>query len=489
MQIEGGRAMVSLSREFAVPAAAAAFQPARLGHDGQRAGSAVDILSASFLELLPPRLAPVLDAARSRAERIASVAQGDELAAAVFAGDLLVGLAAEGELDPDDPNVIAATVAKACSIPIETARMGLYLHAAASPTLLGLPPVAAAEIQLGLLVQLGVAAGVSLWLRGSTGEATCVLAIGTNPGDRQTRNAAKTCLAGRDRRFIRGHSPLCSSPVDRLGTPEAAIVIRPTGLAKPEPYLCEAATALAPVLERERLLDRGSRFFGASTADAEQKSTQLALDLHDGPVQDVLVLGAETTRLRDDAYPFVLESHRELVHGRFDDLIARIADIDRRLRATAHSLESMSILSRPLAEVLHREVETFSGQNGVHATMDVRGDPEALSTSQRLVIYRGVQEALTNVREHSGAASVAVRLHVRRSTIEVRVTDDGRGFEVERSLALAAERGRLGLVGIGERIAVLGGSFRIDSSPGGPTTLRFLLPRWESFQPPIGGRS
>jgi signal transduction histidine kinase len=90
-----------------------------------------------------------------------------------------------------------------------------------------------------------------------------------------------------------------------------------------------------------------------------------------------------------------------------------------------------------------------------------------------------IQEALANVREHSGASSVEVRLSARRSAIEVRIVDDGMGFEVERALAKAAQRGRLGLVGMGERVRMLGGTFEIESAPGGPTTLTVTLPRWE----------
>ena len=59
------------------------------------------------------------------------------------------------------------------------------------------------------------------------------------------------------------------------------------------------------------------------------------------------------------------------------------------------------------------------------------------------------------------------------------IIDNGQGFEVSRALARAAQRGRFGLVGIGERISMLGGTFEIDSVPGGPTTIRFTLPRWD----------
>ena len=93
-----------------------------------------------------------------------------------------------------------------------------------------------------------------------------------------------------------------------------------------------------------------------------------------------------------------------------------------------------------------------------------------------------MQESLANVREHSGATAVEVRIRARRSTIDVSITDNGQGFEVSRAVAKAAQRGRLGLVGMGERVRLLGGTFHIDSKPGGPTTLRFSLPRWEPLR-------
>ena len=94
-------------------------------------------------------------------------------------------------------------------------------------------------------------------------------------------------------------------------------------------------------------------------------------------------------------------------------------------------------------------------------------------------MFRAIQEALANIREHAGATSVVVRVRARRSAIEVQVADDGMGFEVERALAKAAQRGRLGLVGIAERVRMVGGTFELESAPGGPTTLKLTLPRWE----------
>ena len=236
------------------------------------------------------------------------------------------------------------------------------------------------------------------------------------------------------------------------------------------------------------MLERNSAAERSLLSNTEARITRIGFDLHDGPAQDLLVLGSELRELSEALYPFVLPSHRELVRGRLDDLLARVVDLDRQLRETAHSLESRSIVSRPLAEVLHREVEAFSQRTGIKSSVTVHGDPETLSGQQRIALYRGIQESLSNVREHSGATTVEVKLQVRRTSVDARVKDNGHGFEVNRAIGLAAQRGRLGIVGIGERMRMLGGSFEVDSRPGGPTTLRMSLPRWEPFNSPVGGK-
>ena len=183
-------------------------------------------------------------------------------------------------------------------------------------------------------------------------------------------------------------------------------------------------------------------------------------------------------------YPFVLDEYREQAHGRFDDLSLRLVELDRQLREIAHSLETKSVISRPLGEILHREVDGFSERSGIKAELEIRGDPDSLTSAQRITVFRAIQEALANVREHAGATNVSVRVRARRSAIELQIFDDGMGFEVERALAQAAERGRLGLVGIGERVRMVGGTFELASAPGGPTTLKLTLPRWEPLTPP-----
>ena len=99
-------------------------------------------------------------------------------------------------------------------------------------------------------------------------------------------------------------------------------------------------------------------------------------------------------------------------------------------------------------------------------------------------MFRALQEALTNVREHSDATVVQVSLEARPSCTELRVMDNGSGFDVTRVLIDAARRGRLGLVGIGERVRMLGGTFDVISRPDEYTELTISLPEWRPVEQP-----
>jgi signal transduction histidine kinase len=169
---------------------------------------------------------------------------------------------------------------------------------------------------------------------------------------------------------------------------------------------------------------------------------------------------------------------RRLVGGRLDDIHAQISTLESSLRELARSLEPLSILERPLAEVLRAEVSKFESRGPTHATLELGGNLEGLTGSQRITIYRIVQEALSNIRDHSEAAAARVTVDGRPSEIHVQIEDNGKGFHVEPTMIRAARNGRLGLVGIGERVRLLGGQFDISSRVGGPTTISVVLLRW-----------
>ena len=467
--------------------------PRRRGAD-HPGGPALAALDAFWIARFTaePAATGILNLARGRALETYRASGADDaadrLAASLFAGDTVSGLAIEGLLDARDVVDAALALADASRDgTLPAALMEIFLRAGSSPLLGSLPPLFAIETSLRLLTLFGVATDASLWTSRQPGQLDCVVSVGEEEPSRRMRLAAKLALAAGPALGSTRRSLIRSIPVHRWGRPEGVLVLRvaPEMRVAAGAFLAEAASSLSPLLERAHLLDRSAQRERTLVTGSERRLMRLGFDLHDGPIQDVLAAAADLRRLRDDVDPFVAAEHRESARRRFDDLTSRLVELDEELRELAHSLESRTAASRPLEEVLHREVETFMQRTDIAVHLSVEGNYTFLTSAQRVALFRAVQESLTNVREHSGASRVDIRLRGRRSWTELRIVDDGKGFGVEQGLASAAKRGRLGLIGISERVRMLGGSFEIESAPGGPTTLAVTLPRWESLNPAL----
>jgi len=89
-------------------------------------------------------------------------------------------------------------------------------------------------------------------------------------------------------------------------------------------------------------------------------------------------------------------------------------------------------------------------------------------------LYRVAREALLNALRHAGARHVSIRLHVEPDLATLSVEDDGRGFEVTRREPVRSEA--FGMVGMCERIRLLGGEFTVESAPGAGTRVRAMVP-------------
>jgi signal transduction histidine kinase len=103
-------------------------------------------------------------------------------------------------------------------------------------------------------------------------------------------------------------------------------------------------------------------------------------------------------------------------------------------------------------------------------------DQPRLPTAVETALYRIAQEALTNVLKHAGAGRVSVIIERRGGQVLGIIEDDGRGFEVESVMRATRAHQRLGLLGMQERVAQVGGTMEIESSPGGGTTLFVRIP-------------
>jgi signal transduction histidine kinase len=169
----------------------------------------------------------------------------------------------------------------------------------------------------------------------------------------------------------------------------------------------------------------------------------------------------------------------ERLLGRIDDLEARLVALDRDLRDIARSLDAPALSQMPFSDALSHVLGDFKRKTGVDVERSESGDFSDMTSSQRIALLRVIQEALNNVHEHSGANRARVAVTAGRAGATAEVYDKGTGFDVDDRLVQAARAGRLDLVGMGERIRLLGGKLEIDSKPGGPTSVRARIPRWQ----------
>ena len=433
---------------------------------------------------VPGAAAEGLREARARAHALgttlADPAQGARLAGLTFAAEILAASWIDRQWSADDIERLVNGIAAGLGDDPSSVRTSVFVRAIRDRHVLDLPPQLGAETVLKMLCTFTATPTASLWTETAEGRLVEMIQTGEDDSSRRRRAAARETIAeGRPVTSARSH--FHSVPVERWGQPSGALVFRgrAEGRLTTLAYATEAAIALAPLIEFDALLGRNANRERSLTAASERRLTRFGFDLHDGPMQDIAAMAADLRLFRKQLAPLLENSKDSVVAlGRIDDLEARLVSVDKELREVARSLQSPAGLRIPLDEALKHEVDTLRNRSGLAAELSVSGSFEALTASQKIALVRLVQESLSNVRDHSEAKSVKVRVTATRTRLGLEVVDDGRGFDVEERLLEAARAGRLGLVGMGERIRLLGGRFEIESKPGGPTRVRASLPRW-----------
>jgi signal transduction histidine kinase len=396
-----------------------------------------------------------------------------------FAAEVFTALAIERAWLDRDVDALVSKLSVLGGIEKDRVIVHLVVNALRSLQLLEIPPGIALETQLSILMSLTpmiVEAG--LWTRDSDGRPSCFASFGKTTKTRRSRLVASRVLEARPAEGGEGGT-IRGVPVRRWQSGWAALVVRMRSRESAAFFLEEAAAAMSPIIEREFLLRRSASREHSLVRASERRLSRLGFDLHDGALQHLSALRIDLKLLRDQVRA---GTESEIVCSRTDDLDSRIIELDRVLRELAHSLEPESLVRRPLVQVLESEVRAFEERGDVETSLAVSGRFETLTPSQKIAVVRVVQEALTNIREHSNAKRVEIRITESRGHLQAWVRDDGDGFQVSQTLLSAARRGRLGLVGSSERVRLLGGTFDVQSKPGGPTTVSMSLPHWQPLE-------
>jgi two-component system sensor histidine kinase DegS len=218
---------------------------------------------------------------------------------------------------------------------------------------------------------------------------------------------------------------------------------------------------------------------------ARRQLARLRFDLHDGPQQDLILLGEDLRLLHGQLQQVLADGGaRDHILGHLDDLHARLAAVDSDLRRISTLMVSPFLPDESFASAFTGLIDDFAMRTRVEPAATVEGDFDSLTDSQRITLLALIQEALHNIREHSGASRVDISVIVTDGAVQAEVRDDGRGFELDSTYSRAVTEGHLGLVGMHERVQMLGGTTSIESHPGGPTIISVRLPSVDV--PPAG---
>jgi signal transduction histidine kinase len=196
----------------------------------------------------------------------------------------------------------------------------------------------------------------------------------------------------------------------------------------------------------------------------ELERRRLARELHDetGQALTSILLGLKAVEDADgdEAVSAAAAELRGLV-------VATLQDV-RRL---AVELRPKALDDFGLVPALERLAETFGDHTGIPVQLEARLGEERLGEEIETALYRLVQEALTNVVKHAHASTVSILLIRRGGRVTVVVEDDGTGFDPEHP-----REGGLGLLGMRERVSLLGGRFTIESNGANGTTIAIEVP-------------
>jgi signal transduction histidine kinase len=236
----------------------------------------------------------------------------------------------------------------------------------------------------------------------------------------------------------------------------------------------EAAVAL----ENARMLDsmksqqlQVEQLLGQVVLAQEEERNRISIDLHDSVAQWLVAVsyGIQTFR---HALP---EKEVESARMELSDMETTITKSLKELRRVVVGLRPPALDELGLTHAIRQSLDELTVDN-IECKFSQEGIPFRLPSSIEIAVYRVVQEAMTNIRKHAGATSVSLDMEFRDDELIVEVNDDGHGFNLARTLNSAISVGHLGLLGMKQRVEMLGGNMNIRTSEGSGTTITYTFP-------------
>lgn len=224
------------------------------------------------------------------------------------------------------------------------------------------------------------------------------------------------------------------------------------------------------LLEQSRTMEERLRHLSQQLLQVqEDERKRISRELHDVIAQTLVGINLR------------LASLTSVTDGKGKDISAKIAQTQQLVAKSVDIVHRFARDLRPstlddvgLIPTLHTYLKDFAQQTGVRVEMTACSSVEKLEAAGRTVLYRVAQEALANVARHAKASSVHVSIRDGDGRICMEIKDNGQGFAVNGTNG-AKKNNRLGMLGMRERVEMIGGTFTVESEPGSSTTVRVEL--------------
>jgi PAS domain S-box-containing protein len=204
----------------------------------------------------------------------------------------------------------------------------------------------------------------------------------------------------------------------------------------------------------------------------DEERRRLGRELHDGLAQTVLAVNLSLAQVRQSIEPLNDAAAQALLKAR-----GLLGQMSREIRTLSYLLHPPLLDDLGLVSALKEYAHGFSERSGIDTQFYLLSDFGRLPQPVETALFRVVQESLTNIQRHSGSASAKIRLRRDSSTISLEVVDFGRGMKLPANGNPQPDEVRLGVgvPGMRERMAQLGGRLEIDSDSAGTTVRAIIL--------------
>jgi signal transduction histidine kinase len=198
----------------------------------------------------------------------------------------------------------------------------------------------------------------------------------------------------------------------------------------------------------------------------EEERTNMSREIHDQLGQQLTVMKMDISWLHKK-----MLTAEKPIQNRMNDLKNMMDDTVKLVRRIASDLRPSLLDDMGLIAAIEWHVAEFEKRSGIAIELTGIKEEPALSKEYRINLFRIVQESLTNVGRHSDATKVVIDLEVHENRLMLSIKDNGKGFDPVE----AGKKGSLGLLGMRERAAVIGGNYELWSSPGKGTLVQISV--------------